>query len=126
MMQDDFYTPQIYFDQVHEGIVLPQDICDHLLQTMVQEGLDIDDRVSKAFGDTSRSRLRHLELRNANITNAGFSILSKHNLRVLKLQNCHHLTDDILTDLNNHSCDLVDLCIDSASGVMPAYLPGPR
>ena len=42
MMQDDFYTPQIYFDQVHEGIVLPQDICDHLLQTMVQEGLDID------------------------------------------------------------------------------------
>ena len=48
-MHDDFHKPQAFFDQVHDGIVLPLEICDHLLQTMVAEGLDIDDRVAKAF-----------------------------------------------------------------------------
>ena len=48
-MHEDFHKPQAFFDQVHDGIVLPLEICDHLLQTMVAEGLDIDDRVAKAF-----------------------------------------------------------------------------
>ena len=57
-MHEDFHKPQAFFDQVHDGIVLPLEICDHLLQTMVAEGLDIDDRVAKAFRYIFSSKLR--------------------------------------------------------------------
>jgi len=122
-MQDDFHKPQAFFDQVHDGIVLPLEICEHLLQTMVAEGLDIDDRVAKAFSDPYRSKLRRLELRNTNITNEGFCLLAKHNLRELRLNNCLYLTDEILSELNSHSDNLVELSIEPAAGVLPAYLP---
>lgn len=122
-MHEDFHKPQAFFDQVHDGIVLPLEICDHLLQTMVAEGLDIDDRVAKAFSDPYRSKLRRLDLKNTNITNSGFNHLVKHNLRELRMHNCLYLTDDILSELNSHSHNLVELSIEPAAGVLPAYLP---
>ena len=44
-MCDDLYkNHRASFDQIHEGLVLPSEVCDHLLQTMISEGLDVDDR----------------------------------------------------------------------------------
>lgn len=110
-------------NQIHDGIVLPSEICDYLLQTMVNVGLDIDDNVAKAFSDPRRSKLRRLEIRDSKITNDGFSMIAHHNLRELRLCNCENLTDDILTDLNNHSDNLVELSIEPASRTLPTYLP---
>lgn len=127
--REDEVEMQDELNQVHEGIVLPSEICDYLLQTMVSEGLDIDDRVAKAFSDPHRSKLRRLELRNSNITNYGFSLLAAHNFRELRISNCNNLSDDILTDLNNHAENLVELSIENArtkhsSNLLPTYLPG--
>ena len=119
------YKHRASFDQIHEGLVLPSEVCDHLLQTMISEGLDVDDRVAKAFGDPCRTRLRRLDLRNSNLTNHGFSLFAKHKLRELRLYNCLYLTDDILTDLNDHSDNLVELTVEPAGNVFPAYFPGP-
>ena len=124
-MCDDMYKHRPAFDQVHEGLVLPSEVCQHLLETMISEGLDVDDRVAKAFGNPDRTRLRRLELRNSNLTNQGFSVLAKHKFRELRLFNSKHLTDDILLDLNNHSDNLVELTIDPADGIFPANFPGP-
>ena len=73
--------------------------------------------------DPYRSKLRRLELRNTNITNEGFCLLAQHNLRELRLHNCLYLTDEILSELNSHSDNLVELSIEPAAGVLPAYLP---
>lgn len=121
-MCDDLFKHRPSFDQVHEGLLLPSEVCQHLLQTMISEGLDVDDRVAKAFGNPDRTRLRKLELRNSNLTNHGFSILAKHKFRELRLFNCIYLTDDSLLDLNNHSDNLVELTVDPANGMFPAYL----
>ena len=118
------YKHRVSFDQIHDGLVLPSEVCDHLLQTMISEGLDVDDRVAKAFGDPFKTRLRRLELRNSNLTNHGFHQLAKHKFRELRLFNCLHLTEDVLLDLNDHSDNLVELTIDPAAGVFPAYFPG--
>ena len=118
------YRHRVSFDQIHDGLVLPSEVCDHLLQTMISEGLDVDDRVAKAFGDPFKTRLRRLELRNSNLTNHGFHQLAKHKFRELRLFNCLHLTEDILLDLNDYSDNLVELTIDPAAGVFPAYFPG--
>ena len=75
------------------------------------------------FSDPYRSKLRRLDLKNTNITNSGFNHLVKHNLRELRMHNCLYLTDDILSELNSHSHNLVELSIEPAAGVLPAYLP---
>ena len=75
------------------------------------------------FSDPYRSKLRRLDLKNTNITNSGFNLLVKHNLRELRMHNCLYLTDDILSELNSHSHNLVELSIEPAAGVLPAYLP---
>ena len=117
-MHNDFDSPNFNFDQVHEGIVLPSEICDYLLQTMTNQGLDIDDGVAKAFSDPDRSKLRRLELRDSNITDLGFRLLAKHNLRDLRIFNCKYLTE-ILSDMNNHSDNLVELSIEPARRILP-------
>ena len=124
LLGDDLYKHRVSFDQIHDGLVLPSEVCDHLLQTMISEGLDVDDRVAKAFGDPFKTRLRRLELRNSNLTNHGFHQLAKHKFRELRLFNCLHLTEDVLLDLNDYSDNLVELTIDPAAGVFPAYFPG--
>ena len=95
------------FDRIHDGLVLPSEICDHLLQTMVAEGLDIDDRVAQAFSDPTRSKLRRLELRNAHIKVEGFKMLCKHNLRELRIHKCDDLSEEILAELNSHTDQLI-------------------
>ena len=119
------------FDRIHDGLVLPSEICDHLLQTMAAEGLDIDDRVAQAFSDPTRSKLRRLELRNTHIKTEGFKMLVKHNLRELRIHKCDYLSEEILPDLNLHADQLIELTLDPASSpepsqsILPTWLPGP-
>ena len=133
MLCDEYYPHRVRacFDRIHDGLVLPSEICDHLLQTMVAEGLDIDDRVAQAFSDPTRSKLRRLELRNAHLKAEGFKMLCQHNLRELRIHKCDFLSEEILPDLNAHADQLIELSLDPASSqelsqsILPTWLPGP-
>ena len=133
MLCDEYYPHRVRacFDRIHDGLVLPSEICDHLLQTMVAEGLDIDDRVAQAFSDPTRSKLRRLELRNAHLKAEGFKMLCQHNLRELRIHKCDYLSEEILPDLNAHADQLIELSLDPASSqelsqsILPTWLPGP-
>lgn len=109
------------FTELHEGIILPTDICEKLLQTMHSEGLDLDDRVAKAFGDVTCARFMRISLRGSSITDEGLACLLRHNLRELDIHNCRHLTRASLDHLNAHMKQMVALTIGDSTEVLPSY-----
>ncbi len=113
------------FDAIHEGIVLPAEICERLVETMISEGLDIDDRVAKAFSDTTVTRLRRCCLRGSTISPPGFERLAKHKPREILIHNCDRLnSSDVLESLNGNMDNTVELTITgmlhgSRDGILP-------
>jgi hypothetical protein len=117
--------PRVEFDQIHNSLILPSEICEYLLETMASEGLDIEDRVAKAFSDVSRSRLRRLHLRSTGLTSLGFALFAKHKLRELAIHNCQNLyrcSHVLLDDLNENMDHMVDLTIERGTGILPNYV----
>uniref|UniRef100_A0A0K8TN85 Protein zer-1 homolog n=1 Tax=Tabanus bromius TaxID=304241 RepID=A0A0K8TN85_TABBR len=96
--------------ELREGIVIPSEICDKLLehqQKIVNRKVD-DDEFVNIFRDVQRTRLKYVHLRNSNITNAGLKILLQHKLKSLSLWYC-----DKLTIHSRHALEKYGTCLRS-------------
>lgn len=56
---------------LRDGIVLPNDICDRLLEAYQQFYRHLDDRFVTLFRDKHRTSLKVVHLRNSTLTNSG-------------------------------------------------------
>ena len=97
--------------KLRSGVHLPTDLCDKLLSTLNDLGLDLDDRIVEAFGSSlTRCRLRRLNLCYSSVTDTALCrLLSKNCLRELDIIGCTYLTPETLEVLNQHSSNLVEL-----------------
>ena len=115
------------FDEFHNrklitllpDLYLPADICDKIFKMIVEEGLDIDDHIAGVFSDTTRSRLRSVNVRDCSLTDVGLTCLLRHQLRDLDIHNCEGLSSKALEIINMFSDNLVNLNVGSSTHILP-------
>uniref|UniRef100_A0A1B0FKZ3 Protein zer-1 homolog n=2 Tax=Glossina TaxID=44049 RepID=A0A1B0FKZ3_GLOMM len=78
---------------LRDGIVLPNDICDRLLEAYQQFYRHLDDRFVTLFRDKHRTSLKVVHLRNSTLTNSGLAILMRHELYSLSIWYCDRITE---------------------------------
>ncbi|XP_065359133.1 protein zer-1 homolog isoform X2 [Calliphora vicina] len=78
---------------LRDGIVLPNDICDRLIDTYQKHFYrQFDDKFISLFRDTNRTSLNVVHLRNSHLTNYGLEILMRHKLYSLSMWYCDNVT----------------------------------
>ncbi|KAM7358092.1 protein zer-1 homolog isoform 2-T2 [Cochliomyia hominivorax] len=78
---------------LREGIVLPNDICDRLIDTYQKHFYrQFNDQFITLFRDTNRTSLNVVHLRNSILTNYGLEILMRHKLYSLSMWYCDNVT----------------------------------
>ena len=98
--------------RLREGLYLPVEICEALLDCCSEDKICIDDYFAKIFSDTKRTRLSTVSLHNSVITDDGFNSLVVHSLRKISLINCNNITESSLESLNCYSDNLVSLYVE--------------
>lgn len=97
--------------KLHEGLVLPRELCEKLLKFYQSKSGPLDDRFIKIFGDSSVTGLGRVCLRNSSVTDNGLQAILKHNLEELHLENCKNVTTESLFFLNKYGKNLRYLTI---------------
>ncbi|TMW51865.1 hypothetical protein DOY81_003061 [Sarcophaga bullata] len=78
---------------LRDGIVLPNDICDRLIDTYQKHFYrQFDDKFISLFRDTNQTSLKVVHLRNSHLTNYGLKILMQHKLYSLSMWYCENVT----------------------------------
>jgi len=103
--------PHLQTLRLHPGLHLPADVCEKLLSTLYDLGLDLDDRIVRALTRAdSLFRLARLNLRYSSVSDDGLTaLLNRNSLRELDIVGCRRLTPASLEVLNNRSHHLVEL-----------------
>lgn len=95
------YNPREPGYELRDGLSLPQEICEHLLSVIKDELSDDNfDSLIKLFKDTSRTRLRRVNLSNSHISDKDLAILSNHNITELNISGCKRLTRGALHSIS--------------------------
>lgn len=68
-----------------DGLSLPTELCERLLQYQIQEDRDLDAQFVSIFEDTSCTRLKRVSLRLCTLKEPEAEILFRHELRELEL-----------------------------------------
>lgn len=108
--------------RLKDGLALPSEICEKMLQIYQSDGYDIDDRIVCMFENLNMTRLRRVHLRNSSITDLGLCILLSHKLIELDISNCAYVTDGSLVHLNEHGENLLSLSIGTGAQLLPNTL----
>ncbi|XP_065343212.1 protein zer-1 homolog [Cloeon dipterum] len=105
------------------GVILPNEICERLLQVFQQEGNSVDDGFANLFSDSRCMPLKRLKLRNSTLGNEALKrLLGAHRLTEVDLQRCSRLTDQCFETLNATSDQLLSLSIGDDTGIFPKTL----
>jgi hypothetical protein len=70
---------------VYDGLSLPTELCERLLQYHVQQDRELDSHFISIFEDTSSTRLKRVSLRLCTLKENEAEILFRHELRELEL-----------------------------------------
>ena len=70
---------------VYDGLSLPTELCERLLQYHVQQDRELDSHFISIFEDTSSTRLKRVSLRLCSLKENEAEILFRHELRELEL-----------------------------------------
>ncbi|KAK7793806.1 hypothetical protein R5R35_013022 [Gryllus longicercus] len=108
--------------RLKDGLALPSEICEKMLQIYQAGGHDVDDRIVGIFENLSMTRLRRVQLRNSSVTDDGLCILLSHKLIEIDLTNCANVTDGSLVHLNEHGENLLSLSIGAGVQLLPSTL----
>lgn len=68
-----------------DGLSLPTELCERLLQYQIQEDRDLDSQTLSIFEDTSCTRLKRVSLKLCTLKEHEAEILFRHELRELEL-----------------------------------------
>ncbi|XP_071445512.1 protein zer-1 homolog [Hetaerina americana] len=113
-----YVDPDTKDRRLKDGLTLPSEICEKLLEVYQQSGHSLEDKFVKIFENTQTTRLRRVHLRNANITDHGLCILLRHKLMELDLSNCVFITKRSLWHINEFGDSLLSLVIGPAVNML--------
>ncbi|XP_075228919.1 protein zer-1 homolog [Lycorma delicatula] len=105
------------------GLALPREICEKLLQIYQQNGYVLNDQFVRIFGNPAVTSLKAVQLRNSSISNEGLAILLKHRLTELEINKCNKITEEAFTKLNEYGDRLQSLVIGAGVDLLPHFLP---
>ncbi|XP_059470108.1 protein zer-1 homolog [Neocloeon triangulifer] len=105
------------------GVVMPNEICERLLQVYQQEGNMVDDGFANLFINSVCMPLKRLKLRSSPLSNEGLKrLLVAHRFTELDLHICKKLSDDCLETLNVTSDQLLSLTVGQETEIFPPDL----
>lgn len=105
---------------VNDGLSLPTELCEKLLQYQMQEDRDLDTYFVTIFGNTICTRLKQISLKLCTLKDHEADILFKHELRVLELIRMK-VTPNVRKILNEYSQQLVSLTISECIDFFPTH-----
>ena len=74
-----------FFLGARDGLSLPTELCERLLQYQIQEDRELDAQIVSIFEDTSCTRLKRVSLKFCTLKEHEAEILLRHELRELEL-----------------------------------------
>ena len=92
-----------------DGLYLPLEICESLLQICREEHINIDDNFTNIFADTQNSKLRQLTVSDSSVTDNGIRCLLSHNLQKISITSRDHLTPRTVEFINENSDNLISI-----------------
>ncbi|XP_046386506.1 protein zer-1 homolog [Ischnura elegans] len=113
-----FEDPESKGRRLKDGLTLPSEICEKLLEVYQQTGHSLEDKFVKIFENKQATRLRRVRLRNAKITDYGLCILLHHRLIELDLCNCIFITKRSLAFINEFGDSLLSLVIGPSVNIL--------
>ena len=101
------------------GISLPQVLCEKLLSTCVDLGVELEDSLLHIFHDVSNTRLRRAFFRNSSkITDNGLEYILRHGLTELDISQCECLTPKTVEHINKYCKGLNTLLIGDSHSIL--------
>lgn len=119
-----YSNPETKGYELINGVALPREICEKLLQIYQQNGYILDDQFVKIFGNPAVTSLKNVRLRNSNISDEGLIILLKHRLVELELNKCSKITVKAFSELNKYGDRLQSLVIGAGVDLLPNSIRG--
>lgn len=113
-------TPDGY--TLHDGLALPKEIGEPLIETYQNNGGEIFDCFAHLFEDVTKTNLRSVHVRNSGITDDGLDFLLRHELQDLELINCQNLTHRTYLNIFQRSANLRSLTIGPNVKLAPMHL----
>lgn len=117
-------TPSSENLQLMDGLSLPVEICERLLNVRNNSLTPVDSSFINIFRNTDCTRLKRVKLRQTEIQDQDLEMLLKHNLIELDLSLCPNLTSNCIEHLSNHSSSLLCLSIGEDTDIFPVRLFG--
>jgi Zyg-11 family protein len=108
--------------KLREGLNLPSEICERILQVYQQIGNSVDDRFINIFQNPQSTPLKRVRLRHSTITDDGLCTLLNHHLVELDLSYCENLTEGSLAHINEVGENLLSLSIGGFVQLLPDTL----
>lgn len=108
--------------KLRDGLALPSEICENILQVYQQSGHILDDRFVNIFQNPHTTRLQRVRLRNSSITDDGLCVLLKQKLIELDIDNCSNITEGSLVHINEGGSSLRSLIVGSSVNLLPDTL----
>lgn len=108
---------------LYDGLALPSEICDPLIEVFQDTVGEVFDRFAYLFKDVTKTNLRSVNLHGSTITDAGLKYLLRHNLHELALKNCEYLTIKSYSNIFKHAVNLRSLTIGPNVNMTPYSNP---
>lgn len=108
--------------KLKNGLTLPVEICEKILNVYQRGGNILDDRFLNIFQNPQTARLQRVNLRNSSITDDGLCALLNQKLIELVIDNCFNITESSLVHINDSGNSLLSLVIGSSVHLLPKTL----
>ena len=106
-------TSNVY--TLRDGITFPPFVSESVLKARQENGYRLDDSFLYIFKDPVRTVLKHICLRDSDVTDAAFPWLMRHHPVELDISGCQHIVKSETIDvINKHSSRLNSLLIGSS------------
>lgn len=102
-----------------DGLTLPSEICNKLMEAYQMYVGEVDDRFAYFFRNVNKTKLTSVRIRNSSITDYGLLCLLRHDLHVLSIEGCRKLTHKSFINLLKHAVNLRRLTIGPRVSICP-------
>ncbi|XP_076231127.1 protein zer-1 homolog [Calliopsis andreniformis] len=108
--QSQFLSKEIPLRSLSQGLVLPSEICDKLIEHVLRSNIvEHHDEFFHMFSDTSATKVKRVKVERSNMTDYSAKILASHKLVELELRDCPAITEAVVEHINANADNLVSL-----------------
>lgn len=118
------YDPITEKIKLMDGLALPVEICERLLNVRSNSFNQINSNFINIFKDTESTRLKRVKLRKTKITDHDLKTLLKHRLIELDISLSRELTNNCIKYITEYSTSLISLCIGEETPIFPTNIYG--